>query len=1162
MTAADPVSVVPPPEERNQATEDDLAVAVVLNIHRLTKGATLYDADNQAAIRQLEMTRRAVIAYGKATGVNPKLFFTDKSVFVGGRLLRAGRSVYTVALELGRIMRRFGVDEVAIGYDVPVEDLRMFQDAVRRSLRGGATEADSPAKQPYKRIRLRRGQPPGRRNEDLSPEDMIIRTYATATIVMRRFLEQLQAQKYRMPIGVRRVAQQLAELSAVQNPAFLGTTALYNSKHEHAGRAVNSALLALAMARQLVDDKRLLARVASGALLFDIGVPRVAGMGPLGEGRVGAALPRLIDEQVPEVPASAAATSWASGGFGDASTQHTVLVYEATSIAFPDLAPAPYDGLRAPTIHARIVATARRFCNLLADPDHERSPDQVVSTLLREARNEADRTMVRLLMSALGIITSGSLVKLSSGETAQVVRVSDNPMMFSTPVVKPVLDASGARIARREFIDLAREDGPGAIYITQLVHLGDDSAVEDAPPRPVEEEVPGAQAMPQHQGLGHQQDWGQQQSWSQQDWGQQQAASSEPAGTGEQLAGGVYDLSGYDLDDGGVHGIVDEETNDLGDLGGAPTAHVSRFHAQASQPPHHGAPPGYPAQPSHPAQPSYAPGGAARAHAQQAHFTPHPSSEPSYPSQPSYHAHSGRPSQPSYPSQSYPSQPSYPSEASYPSRPSQPSHPAVSLTPAAGLPRGTFPPHSYDGANSQAPPSGPNASGNWSMPPNDPDEDDVPSMVLQAIVDGRQQPSASDDDPATAFMSPERKNELASLFFGRKDGAGVPQRAAPARAANDKATVPHTRRGSSFMDEARAAAISQGTPLPGHGPSPAEIAQARGAVEGPTSSRRRRLPTREWLRNKLTGVRPTSQGSLQKTPLVHLLVYMLDRNLTGTTMLVAEGMKTQFIYFDQGVPAKVRTTGGISPLDRVLLELGLVEEAPLLEALTSISRTGDLMGQHLVAGGHLDEPTLLAALQWQLVRKLEYMLDLPTTTRFAYYDGINMLDDFGGPELTAVDPLMMIMSGIRRLSGTAVIRKTTSRLGNTPLRVRREAEPARLMLRPEERGIIDLLRARPLTLGELLERDDLAPRTVAEHTIYAMIVTRYLKLGERQKEPVGRQTKAIPLLHQQVQSRRTGSQHLDSRGGDDGMPRRGTSSRRAGGLFQGGGAGAAALPRR
>ncbi len=102
------MTTVPPPENLSadmprprELSEDELAANVLLALHRLTKGATLYAADNEAAIRHLERARGSILEYSHKTQLNPKIFFTEKSVFVGGRLLKAGRNVYNSALESG-----------------------------------------------------------------------------------------------------------------------------------------------------------------------------------------------------------------------------------------------------------------------------------------------------------------------------------------------------------------------------------------------------------------------------------------------------------------------------------------------------------------------------------------------------------------------------------------------------------------------------------------------------------------------------------------------------------------------------------------------------------------------------------------------------------------------------------------------------------------------------------------------------------------------------------------------------------------------------------------------------------------------------------------------------------------------------------------------------
>jgi DnaJ-domain-containing protein 1 len=1175
------------PTARRAPTEDEVAAAVVLNVHRLTKGATLYAADNQAAIRQLEMTRRAVIAYGKVARVNPKLFFTDKSVFVGGRLLRAGRMVYTSALELGNILQRFGIDEMAIGFDVPVEDLRLFQSAIRDALqkRGG-----SPAQQRYQRIRLRRGKAPGRRDDELSPQEVVVRTYAAATIVMRRFLAEIQRGEFNTPTAVIRAAQQLAEMSGLDNPAFLGTTAIYNSKHEHAGRAVNAALLGLAMGRQLTDDRRVLARIAMAALLFDVGIPRVAGLGPMGEERVGAVLPRIIEQQYPELPASAAAATWALGGFGDASIQHTVLVYESLSVAFQG--PAPYMGLRQPSLQARIVAVARRFTDLLANLELELTPDQALSRLMREDADRTNATVIQLLMSSLGLFTSGSLVQLSTGQVAQVVRTSDNPMLFSFPTVRPVLDPNGVRIADAAELNLASFiDDPNGVRVSGLVEVGDDSKVE----RKRQRRQAGTQM-----GLGV--------------GGGPRLPDPPAAASGaDPFATPAADDDAFDvrfaLD---ASAFASQQQDGAMEVALAPPErNLAQFEAPRSHPPdarqHDPIDPfaaaGYNAQDG----PGYA--SLPAPHSARGHSDAHGQGgygQGGY-DQGGYdhgdYDHGGY-DQPGYDHGGY-DQPGYGQAGDAPHGYDQDGYDQDGYAPhgdeaphddhyaAAAYGRGV-PVDSHSGAPRPSSPGPSSGAGDtsWNLGDDHDDDDDVPSMVLQAIVDGRDR-DGEESDAATAVFSAGAvaASPLHALFFGDQesdDGAATriasaeslrqTQPKAPRR--EEERTVPKPRASDGgLMAAARDAAMSQGTPLPADRPSTQQLEAARQGVMqrgGPvampparknerdaiamaptpaaahdpeaarTQSARRGSQTADWLRQKLTGVRPTSQGSLQKTPLVHLLVYMLDRRLTGTTMLVGEGATTYFIYFERGVAAKVRTAGTVAPLDQILLEMGLCQEDALHKSLAAVSKSGELHGRYLVKTGALDVPSIRAALQWQLIRKLTFMLKLPPTTRFAYYDGINMLEDYAGPESTPADPLTIIMAGVRLLVSSSRIDDVLNKLGTAPLRLRREAPIARLGLRDHERHVVDLLRSRPMTLSEVSERQ-VARDEVVRTTIYALIITRSLNLGANNKAPVGEGGTPIATLWDpsgSASERPSAAPPSSPHGMDRPQPRRGTSSSR------------------
>jgi tetratricopeptide (TPR) repeat protein len=939
---------------REAVGEQELASQVVLALHRLAKGASLYDADNQAALMQLERARQAVETYGRIAQLNPKIFFTEKSVFVGGRLLRGGRSVYASALELGKMLRRFGIDEVSIGFDVTIEDLRLFQSAWGDALRGAI---ESPAQHAYQRIRLRKGTPPGSRKEDepTSRDDLVIRTYATAIIVVRRFLDSVSRSEYRLPIGLRRVAQQVAELAVSESPAVLAAAAMYHPQHDPAGRSVNAALVALAMARQLTEDKRLLARIATGALLYDVGNPRVAGVGPMGDNRLGIA-PRLIEEQFHELPVSGATAAWAIGGFADHALVHTALVYESLCLAHRDHAREPYGGLRQPSLAARIITAARAFADGLVDaPDEERSADRVLCGLLRDSREEIERTVLRLIASAIGLFTSGSLVRLSTGDVAEVVRVSDNPLAFSLPTVRPVLDVRGTPIQGAAALDLSRHD---AARILALVELGQKAPAEviEVPPSSMPSSDPRLRRSP--------------------------PPSSPPRAVAAALAletplplppePELEPSSAKEFDE-----LEPEHTP----VGFAVSGGAYRRSAGRSEPPLElslDEPEGDLEEP--PAAPE-----------RRRPATPAP-----------------KPRRPSLPAQA---------ALSDPAEVSRPKRTAPKTPVGRRQPQVTPPVSEPPGVRGKSEPTN-----EFQVPP---------PAKLEAAVDSKPQL----DDALMAYLA-------------EMEAEAAPPLSDPG------------------LREA---------------PEPAPVEEPEPEKEGA----------------------PTAEGSLAQTPLPHLLIYALDRRLTGTAVFYEDHGAEHAIYFVDGAPAKVRTADPVWALDEVLREMQVVPDDVLDVSVTEVCDTGELHGAYLLREGHLDELTLMAALQLQVLSKVTYLLGLEAqTTRYAYFDGVNMLEDYGGPEDTPVEPLLIVMRGVRLSSGSQQVHKALARLGTQPLRLRNDADLGRLELEAEEQRVVDLLRVKRMTLHELLARR-VSPERVALLTVYALLITRSLRLASQQNAPVG-----------------------------------------------------------
>ncbi|HVY46009.1 MAG TPA: hypothetical protein VHB21_09025, partial [Minicystis sp.] len=467
-------------EVARRAQARELGAGVVTALFRLVKLATLHALDNQAVVRQIEETVALVNEYGRRTEHNVSILFAHGSVFVGGQLLRANRGVYEGALELGDILAKVGAAEIGVQKDVKPQDFYAFVSAMADALRHPKPPK---VERPSPRIRMRglsasalgREIAVERADAVEDPSVAIARTYASAIVIMRRFLEAMRKGRYELPQRIKRVAQRLVDLSAGETPAFLGVTAVRNQNHDEAGRAVNSAILALAMTRQVSDDPVLLLRVAMAALLFDAAHARVAGV--VGDTSL-AFVPQLSEAQADELPAGTAVVLTALGRVNEPSVMRTVMTYEAHWVRREKTLGPLYRGLRTASLQARIIAAARAFNDRLTPAAGATAlpADEAIAELEKNATEPAERTVLRLLIGALGLFPTGTLVELSTGEVAIVVQTPSSPALYSQPRVRVVLDATGGSLHRPIEIDLAQRPGRGepARHIRRVVATADD----------------------------------------------------------------------------------------------------------------------------------------------------------------------------------------------------------------------------------------------------------------------------------------------------------------------------------------------------------------------------------------------------------------------------------------------------------------------------------------------------------------------------------------------------------------------------------------------------------------------------------------------------------------------------------------------------------------
>jgi hypothetical protein len=122
-------------------------------------------------------------------------------------------------------------------------------------------------------------------------------------------------------------------------------------------------------------------------------------------------------------------------------------------------------GRRSPSLPARIVAVADCFDAVTSKRSYRKPEErrQALSLLQAGAGRSFDPRVVRTFVRMVGIFPVGSLVRLSSGEVALVVR--NHERLLARPTVRLILDARGSE-ADGEEADLAEADADGRFLRT------------------------------------------------------------------------------------------------------------------------------------------------------------------------------------------------------------------------------------------------------------------------------------------------------------------------------------------------------------------------------------------------------------------------------------------------------------------------------------------------------------------------------------------------------------------------------------------------------------------------------------------------------------------------------------------------------------------------
>lgn len=416
-----------PPRPNTDARSERLRESpgrLLSSCFHLVRACLLHDDTNQSVQSLVGPVEQALEdCCAKFSTDSVRVLFTHDMVFMHRKLLRASREIYQVAQHMGVMLDRCGANEVHFDRGASRSSLLNFARFLAESQR-------NPSAATALRSALANGVSVGHapptdldpaHTGDESPAASVAKSVAVSVLLTRSFFARLAWGDMRGAHDLLHTSRRLVALHDTHPALCVAVAAAPCFDEDPAKMAVSAAILAVAMARILTDDRVTLASIALNALLADSGRTR-------------------LDASSSE-DRCASATLLAStelGRFHPATILRGAIAYESLAMSDPDL-PLPGSGT-TPSLPASILRIARAFVALRADPGPSPRLDQALRSLAASFPGQSGAACVRLLHAAMGILPPGKAVLLNTGEVAIVRALPVRLMDFSRPPVRILTD--------------------------------------------------------------------------------------------------------------------------------------------------------------------------------------------------------------------------------------------------------------------------------------------------------------------------------------------------------------------------------------------------------------------------------------------------------------------------------------------------------------------------------------------------------------------------------------------------------------------------------------------------------------------------------------------------------------------------------------------------
>ena len=284
-----------------------------------------------------------------------------------------------------------------------------------------------------------------------------IKTFFSSIKIAREILTITDPRKIKFR-KAKRVMQRMVDLITEDESVLLSLTSIKNYDEYTFNHSANVAVYSIAFGQKLGLEKRALSDLGMSGLLHDIGKIRVPKELLNKPARLSGDEWKLMQSH----PVYGEEILLRSRELTDATIRNIMVAFEHPLNldlgGYPNLTDR-----RELNLFSKLVAIADCFDALTTPRSYRNvhySAQEALSIMMEGRGTLFDPTLLKIFVSAIGVYPIGTVVELETGETAVVVRTSENTEEIDLPVVRVIADDQGNSLPER-IIDLAAEDGDG-----------------------------------------------------------------------------------------------------------------------------------------------------------------------------------------------------------------------------------------------------------------------------------------------------------------------------------------------------------------------------------------------------------------------------------------------------------------------------------------------------------------------------------------------------------------------------------------------------------------------------------------------------------------------------------------------------------------------------